>query len=356
MVAMGNFPVISVWDGCEPKLASAVAELRRTWGPFSAEKGTANIWHLNRLIEDLIDPAVAALVANSPVTSGRFVLGAWDGTAFSEILSELGSYRAAAKAQHLLLKSLVKCPGEGAEPDRELIATLETLVDLLRACARKPPKRPAVQGEVHAARRLNRRRFTGYCRFCGALAEFSEISEGVTPSAVSDPEEKLKFSTYYCSTHRPKLRDEKEAIPKWRVNPTYRRAMRSLERFDQELKRLSRQAGVRSMVLTQSGNPLTDCYYFRYVVENDLRAGDEAELRQHARRLVDARITDRKKQILILEREHFSHSEIAQRLGVERQTVSKALWTIPKGFRRPLLRGPMPSNYFDCIRRGFGPS
>ncbi|MBT9383860.1 hypothetical protein KM176_08330 [Pseudooceanicola sp. CBS1P-1] len=337
MVAMGNFPVISIWDGCDPKLASAVAELQRGWGPFSAAKGTANIWHLDRLLEDLIDPAVAALVASSPIISRRFILGAWDGKAFSEALAELGSYRAAAKAQHLLLKSLVTRSGEGTEPDRELIATLETLVDLLRACAWKPPERPVVQGEGLAARRLNRRRYTGYCRFCGALAEFSEISEGVMPAALSDPEEKLKFSTYYCSAHRPQLRDELKAA--WRVNPAYRRAMRSLEWFDQELKRLSRQAGVRRMVLAQTGDPLTDCYYHRYVEENDLRAGDEAELRQHARRLVDARMTDRKKQILILERAHFSHAEIAERLGVERQAVSKALKTIPKGFRHLLLRG-----------------
>lgn len=41
--------------------------------------------------------------------------------------------------------------------------------------------------------------------------------------------------------------------------------------------------------------------------------------------MVNLKLSDRKKQILILQRDGLNQSEIARKLGIERQAVSKAL-------------------------------
>ena len=210
------------------------------------------------------------------------------------------------------------------------MATLETLLDLLRGCSRKAPSRPTLHNEKQITRRINRRRIVGHCRFCGAQAEITAVSQGTEIPLIDASGGKLTLSTFYCSIHRPKL-DENQ------VNPRYRSALHSLKQFELELKRLGRQAGQRNRVVAQSGHPATDRFYYRYVIAYDLRGGDVTELRQHARRLVDAKLTDRKKQILVLERELLNQSEVAKQLGIERQSVSKALGMISKQFRYLLM-------------------
>ena len=63
-----------------------------------------------------------------------------------------------------------------------------------------------------------------------------------------------------------------------------------------------------------------------------LTLAEEAELRDLARLMVDSRLSDRKKQILMLQRLGFNQSAIARRLGIERQAVSKAIASIPEIF------------------------
>lgn len=84
-----------------------------------------------------------------------------------------------------------------------------------------------------------------------------------------------------------------------------------------------------------SGDELVDSYFFQYMVSLTVQLADEAELRNIARLMVDTRLSDRKKQILMLQRLGFNQSEIAQRLQIERQAVSKAFRSIPDCFRLP---------------------
>jgi len=53
--------------------------------------------------------------------------------------------------------------------------------------------------------------------------------------------------------------------------------------------------------------------------------------------LVDEKISDRKKEIVILLLSGLNQSEIAKRLCVERQAISKALQSIPADYRLDLL-------------------
>ena len=71
------------------------------------------------------------------------------------------------------------------------------------------------------------------------------------------------------------------------------------------------------------------------MLSQTLHLADEAELRNLARLMVDMKLTDRRKQILVLQKFGFNQSEIARRLEIERQAVSKALRSIPDCFRLP---------------------
>lgn len=170
---------------------------------------------------------------------------------------------------------------------------------------------------------LNGQRLKGFCRFCGARAELALFAEG---EGQRDLDEHLRLSNLYCTAHRPKT-------PDGRWNPAYRQAMRSVEQFDLELARLSRQCAIRAEPKAKSGDELVDAYIFRYMLSQTLHLADEAELRNLARLMVDMKLTDRRKQILVLQEFGFNQSEIARRLEIERQAVSKALRSIPDSFR-----------------------
>lgn len=90
---------------------------------------------------------------------------------------------------------------------------------------------------------------------------------------------------------------------------------------------------MRAAPQAKSGDELVDGYIFHYILGQTLQPADEAELRNHARLMVDSKLSDRKKQILMLQLAGFNQSEIARRLGVERQAVSKVLASIPEIFR-----------------------
>ncbi|TAJ01324.1 hypothetical protein EG335_01935, partial [Pectobacterium versatile] len=72
-----------------------------------------------------------------------------------------------------------------------------------------------------------------------------------------------------------------------------------------------------------------------HMLSQTLHLADEVELRNLARLMVDMKLTDRRKQILVLQKFGFNQSEIARRLEIERQAVSKALRSIPDYFRFP---------------------
>lgn len=317
MVDMKNDPTIVIWEGCDPTVSEAIEQFEDRWRPYSA---SSRRYPIVGLIQELIDPAVAAYTAALPQRYLGHIPGAGTGVSFSGIIRLVG-LDAMVRMQRQLLRQFIKTEDTQTPKDRRFVATLESLIGLVWDCACKRPVKSKVRDT-----RLNGERLQGFCRFCGSLAELTSFAGGSDDPKADDPEEKLRLSSLYCLDHRPKL-------PSGAWNPVYRQARRSLAQFDLELARLSQQCAKPATAQVKSGDQLVDSYFFHYVAGQTLQPADKAELRNQARLMVDSKLSDRKKQMLMLQWSGLNQSEIARKLGIERQAVSKALAAIPAIFR-----------------------
>lgn len=317
MVDMKNDPTIVIWEGCDPTVSEAIEQFEDRWRPYSA---SSRRYPIVGLLQELIDPAVAAYTATLPQRYLGHIPGAGTGVGLSGIIRLVG-LDAMVRMQRQLLRQFIKTEDRQTPRDRRFVATLESLIGLVWDCACKRPVKSKVRDT-----RLNGERLQGFCRFCGSLAELTSFAGGSDDPKADDPEEKLRLSSLYCLDHRPKL-------PSGAWNPVYRQARRSLAQFDLELARLNQQCAKPATAQVKSGDQLVDSYFFHYVAGQTLQPGDKAELRNQARLMVDSKLSDRKKQMLMLQWAGLNQSEIARKLGIERQAVSKALAAIPAMFR-----------------------
>lgn len=317
MVDMKNDPTIVIWEGCDPTVSEAIEQFEDRWRPYSA---SSRRYPIVGLIQELIDPAVAAYTATLPQRYLGHIPGAGTGVGLSGIIQLVG-LDAMVRMQRQLLRQFIKTEDRQTPRDRRFVATLESLIGLVWDCACKRPVKSKVRDT-----RLNGERLQGFCRFCGSLAELTSFAGGSDDPKADDPEEKLRLSSLYCLDHRPKL-------PSGAWNPVYRQARRSLAQFDLELARLNQQCAKPATAQVKSGDQLVDSYFFHYVAGQTLQPADKAELRNQARLMVDSKLSDRKKQMLMLQWSGLNQSEIARKLGIERQAVSKALAAIPAMFR-----------------------
>ena len=317
MVDMKNDPTIVIWEGCDPTVSEAIEQFEDRWRPYSA---SSRRYPIVGLLQELIDPAVAAYTATLPQRYLGHIPGAGTGVSFSGIIRLVG-LDAMVRMQRQLLRQFIKTEDRQTPRDRRFVATLESLIGLVWDCACKRPTKSKVRDT-----RLNGERLQGFCRFCGSLAELTSFAGGSDDPKADDPEEKLRLSSLYCLDHRPKL-------PSGAWNPVYRQARRSLAQFDLELARLTQQCAKPATAQVKSGDQLVDSYFFHYVAGQTLQPADKAELRNQARLMVDSKLSDRKKQMLMLQWSGLNQSEIARKLGIERQAVSKALAAIPAMFR-----------------------
>ena len=317
MVDMKNDPTIVIWEGCDPTVSEAIEQFEDRWRPYSA---SSRRYPIVGLLQELIDPAVAAYTATLPQRYLGHIPGAGTGVSLSGIVRLVG-LDAMVRMQRQLLRQFIKTEDRQTPRDRRFVATLESLIGLVWDCACKRPVKSKVRDT-----RLNGERLQGFCRFCGSLAELTSFAGGSDDPKADDPEEKLRLSSLYCLDHRPKL-------PSGAWNPVYRQARRSLAQFDLELARLNQQCAKPATAQVKSGDQLVDSYFFHYVAGQTLQPADKAELRNQARLMVDSKLSDRKKQMLMLQWSGLNQSEIARKLGIERQAVSKALAAIPAMFR-----------------------
>lgn len=235
------------------------------------------------------------------------------------------------RMQRQLLRQFIKTVEKKTTTDERFIATLESLIGLVWDCACKRPKRSSSTKGVN----LNAQRKHDFCELCGNQTEFAAFMTTVEGQRINDVEledrKKLELSHQYCEEHRPKL-----ANGEW--NPTYRQAKRSLTQFNIELKRLTHQCANRSKPHAMSGDDLIDRYFFQLMLRLTLQSADKAELRNLARRMVDSKLSDTKKKILVLKRSGFNQAEIGKRIlnakqqPMTRQAVSKALASVREEF------------------------
>ncbi len=311
---MRNTQTITIWKGCDPSISNAIEHFQECWHPYST---ASRRYPIVRLIEEIIDPAVAAYMKALPARYSGFVSGVGAGMGFSETIRLVG-LDTMVRLQRQLLRQFIKTVDRQDSRDQRFVATIESLTELVWDCACKRPKKSTPTTGVN----LNAQRKHGFCELCGELSEFAAFMATVSDEHVNDAEmedrKRLELSHQYCTRHRPILANGER-------NPAYRQAKRSFAQFDLELNRLTRQCAKRATPQAASGDPLVDRYFHQYLLAQTLQPADKAELRNQARLMVDAKLSDRKKQILILQWDGLNQSEIARKLGIERQAVSKAL-------------------------------
>lgn len=324
MADRGKVRAIVVWKGCDPAVAEAIRLFQEEWRPYST---ASRRYPIVRLIQKIIDPALAEYASDLPERYLRYIPGGGRDGRFGGIIRKT-KLPNMLRVQRQLLRTFVRKEDRQSCGDRKFIATMETLIELVWNCKLKLPLESPLRDSLNTTRELNSRRPQQFCRFCGNPAELASYADDESQWRGKRENDKLYLSAIYCSDHRPKLQSGK-----W--NPVYQRAMRSASQFELELARLTRQCAHRNTPQTRSGRKLVDEYFFHHVLGQTLRPGDEAELRHQARLMVDARVTDRKKEMLALQRHGCNQTEIAKQLGIERQAVSKALSprSIPEIFR-----------------------
>lgn len=311
---------IHICDGCAPIVSQAIKEFRERWKPYSS---SSRQYPIVGLIEELIDPAVAAYMATLPQHYMGHVPG---GVNLSRIMRLVG-LDAMVRVQREMLRKFIKTANKWTARDQRFMATIDSLIELVWDCACKRPARSKILGERRPPLLPfgNAQRRQGFCRFCGALTEFAAFIEHW--NWPQGDQEKLRLSHRYCAEHRPMLSDGTQ-------NPAYRRAMRSADHFDQELLRLSKQSDNPEKLRVASGDRAVDRFIQAHVAQKSLQPDDKAELRNQARQMTDKRLTDRKKAIIVMIASGQNQSQVSKALGISRQAVSKALLVaIPKDFR-----------------------
>lgn len=322
-----------MWKHCSPVIASAVERFSDDWGPYSYKSRRYSIY---RLLRELIDPAWQTYLALLPGTHRARDLCL--SRSISETARSIG-----LRALEDRIISLGSTPhvqdqdsdmiGRGSRSERgasrsyraitpvdeiEFDATIDTLRELILRCRLKRPAKERV-------RDLTASTFSSICELCGLHTEFEAYRRGVDWS-LRDPDLKMRLSRRYCTHHRPKSRDGT-------LNPFYRRAMRNRHKFEEEATRLALQTTGMSAIRTGTDGTAAELFLFNVAGNQALYFDEESEIRTIARRLVDARLSDRKKQIVMLSAGGLTQQEIALRLGVSRQAVWKALSSIPDVYR-----------------------
>ncbi len=305
---------ITIWEGCDPGILEAIERFQDRWRPYST---ASRRYPIVRLIQEVIDPAVVTYMNTLPARYSGFVSGVGAGMDFSETIRLVG-FDTMVRLQRQLLRHFIKTVDRQDSRDQRFVATVESLTSLVWDCACKRPKKSTTTTGVN----LNAQRKRGFCELCGELTEFADFMATVADEQVNDIElqdrKKLELSHQYCARHRPILVNGSR-------NPAYRQAKRSLAQFNLELDRLNRQCAKRASPQAASGDPLVDRYFYHLMLSQTVQSADKGELRNQARLMVDSKLSDRKKQILMLQSDGLNQSEIARKLGIERQAVSKAL-------------------------------
>jgi hypothetical protein len=337
-------PAIPIWEGCDLRVAAAIQCFERRWRPSSGAK------HSIRLIKELIDPALRAYSEEFPQSRVNYISAGREDATFSAIIRKQGFEK-----MRVALRLLVRLPSPLKRTETSVEKTLEqrtleTLIALMDACLRKTEKKAIIPGTPIRNGRQQGFWEQGFCKRCGNLTEYAAVLAGKKkdvdfhPGDNTDQPMTLRLSTKYCFKHRPLHNDPRNSDPlhKGEWNIKYQPAKRSAAKFEIELLRLTRQSCAPQLGRAQSGDKLVDAYIYLYVLKHGFRSGDEDELRNHARLLVDNKLTDQKKKMVILRFLGLSQQAIAPLVGVKsRQAVSKALGSIKSEF----LKLPIPPRF-----------
>lgn len=331
---LGQF-YIPVWENSDKSVANAIRIFREKWHSYSEESKSHNIINLIKLV---IDPVVSEYLSSLPNQYLSYCPISREKCNYSDLI-KLRGFRYTVDQIHFYLRDFVDNSSH-TEQDIIFISTQDMLKSLFMICEGKKPNRSKLAPDIS----FKADKKTRICHLCGNPTEFSQFMHTWTKNGYierenndSDNDEKEgkkkrpDLSTNYCLNHRPKLHDGS-----W--NSLYKQAKRSAEQFEQEVLRLRRQIAHPDRHNAKSGDRLIDEYFYHYMLDSSLNPTNVPELRDLARKMVDSRLTDNKKRMLVLRKQNHSNKQIGILLGeitgkqLSNQAVSKAIKSIREEF------------------------
>lgn len=323
---------IQIFDLTDEHIASAICKFRDRWKAYSSESTSHNI---KSLVKELIDPAVSIFVKKLKPEQLLHCPVVIKNCSYSDLIDLGGFNYTAQQIKESLRRFLNDC--EYSIDDKVFSATQDTLYSLFLDCNNKKPITSRLAPDIY----FNSQRKRRDCAFCGNPTEFSFfINEWNTNFPIEIEHDDIEcvglkkrpdLSNIYCIIHRPLRHDGS-----W--NPLYKQAKRSKTEFDKEVLRLQRQVAHPDKLCARTGDELIDLYFHHFMYKTLLDPTNIAEIRNIARRMVDSRLTDTKKKILVLRKAGFTTTQIGNLLGkhgqksISNQAVSKSLSTIKAEF------------------------
>jgi hypothetical protein len=316
--------LIKTYSGCNPQFALAVKEFSKRWDRYSAR---ARRYPIYELLAEIIDRAWRDYMVSLPQDyPGRVlcenqlisIMAERNGFRFfDELLSCVVNSVESDRRLAAWIKSkngTISSPGDEVRPKElhlEFMATVSTLRELTSRCEGKKPKKVRLG-------RLNAQRLNLHCELCGELTELAGIIVAGEPWPLQDPDQRASLSGKYCLRHRVKHHDGT-----W--NAEYQRARRSKERFEQEIWKIEHHTCDVPDIDIARGKGIGDPFLWNLSRKLDVFLDQDERIRNLARQLVDSKVTTRKRQIIMLLAAEVNQSEIARRLGISRQAISKVV-------------------------------
>lgn len=335
----GRLREIAVSPRCDARLGRAIQVFSWKLAPYSLD---SRRYSIIRLMRELIDPEWDSLQARFSALSVREMDFAWANVQRERLIFEpcrgkiQGSYvlseitrRYGFEVFGRFIQYLAKkCRKRTDFPQPECF---DALLELRFACQAKLSERK-IPNAKDARKTINARRAhkRPTCRFCGQVTELRSHLDGAPlPAGYDNDDSRPRLSAQYCQLHKPKN------IFDIAVRPEYLKAKRSQSIFDLELERLERQVlGGPHAPWARSGNQMVDEFFLTLV---RLRLPEaiftDPTIRNEARFLVDEKMSNTKKELVMHLAHGLTQTEAAKQLGISRQAVFKALRSIHVDFR-----------------------
>lgn len=365
---LGLYNFLIIDKGCDQLVAQAIKRFRNEWGPYSQYSTRRNIINL---VQKSLDNSISKFIYSLPEKYQYFFPKQEKNISLSLLIKEIG-FQETHKEIKKHLAFFIEYNSSGTETDKRFIATLEAIINLIWMCYLRRPSFQEYSTDV----KINTTRKQTLCEFCGEKTELTSVIESLDKNIIKDKElddiNLMGLSDNFCSTHKQKKDD----------TSAYKRVKRSQYQFEIEVLRLRRQVAKPDKQNAMSGDVLIDEYFYLYLqgkmvtseqaeaymgyvrktfgnqikidttmlqrlheisdsLTNEgtmISSGDIDKIRNLARRMVDSRITDNKKRMLVLRQRGLSQKEIAQRLtelggkNITHQAVSKALSSVRDEF------------------------
>jgi hypothetical protein len=317
---------IRIYRGCNSRVASAIKRFSKRWDRYSVR---ARSYPIYVLLAETVDGSWRDYIASLPVDYlGRIlcegqllsIIAERDGFPFFDdlficVMNSIDNDRRLTAWIEATDGILPPSSDTNLEQiDREFRATVSTLRKLASRCEGKKPKKIKVG-------KLNARRLRPHCELCGEPTELAAILKGAE-WPVQDPNQRASLSGKYCANHRPKHHNRT-----W--NPSYQRAKRSKEAFEREVFKIEHHTCDVPDISVARDKGIGDPFLWGLAHQLNIDLLEDGRIRNLARELVDTRISIRKRQVIMLLAAGESQSEIARRLGVSRQAISKTVKSEP---------------------------